>query len=128
MPESRQTIRGKDISDQIPGDQASRVRSARRTRAYQFKTYTLTGVEVDLDLSTRAADAPNALENLFSNFKRAHSIFVRTSADISIKLGENSDAIPILALNGGLYEEDRVEFEKVLLSGPNGAVIDVYIS
>ena len=124
-----QAIKGKDQGDRVPEVEASKALAATKTRAYQFKTYTVPGGGFsDQDLSSITADAPNAAENLFSQFNRAQRIFVRSSVDASIKLGDNADAIPILVLQGGQFEETHIEFEKVLLTAPAGAVVDVLIS
>ena len=129
MAKGPQAIKGKALGDRIDADQATKALAATKTTVYQFKTYTVPGGGwTDEDLSEITPDAPNAADNLFSQFKRAYSIFLRSDQTGSIKLGDNADAIPIRSIDGGLYEEGRIEFEKLLVTFPAGAVIDVYIS
>lgn len=128
--EGSQSIRGKDIGDRIPSDEASKALAATKSRAYQFKTFTVPGGPgwTDQDLKDITPDSPNDGDNLFSAFKRAHYIFLRTDTDITFKLGDNADAIPVRILDGGLFETDRIEFEQILMTAAAGVVIDVYIS
>ena len=124
-----QGIKGKDTGDRIPSDEATKALAATKTRAYQFKTYTVPGGGFTLqDLSSITPDAPNDGTNLFADFKRTQRIFVRSDQNATLKLGDNADEIAIRIVDGGLFEETHIEFEKVLLTAPAGAVVDVYIS
>ncbi len=124
-----QAIKGKDVGDRILSDEATKALAATKTRAYQFKTYTVPGGGfTDQDLSLIDADAPNATPRLLKDFKRGQRIFVRSNQTAAIKLGDNTDEIAIRIADGGLFEETHIEFEKVLLTAPAGAVVDVFIS
>ena len=124
-----QGIKGKDTGDRIPSDEATKTLAATKTRAYQFKTYTVPGGGFTLqDLSSITPDAPNDGTNLFADFKRAQRIFIRSDKTAAIKLGDNADAIAIRIVDGGLFEETHIEFEKVLLTAPVDTVVDVFIS
>ena len=131
MAIGKQAINGKDLGDRLNEDEATKALAASFTRSYQFKTYTVPGGPgfVDQDLSLINADAPNPTPRLLKDgFKRAYRIFIRADVDISFKLGDNTDAIPVKTLQGGQFEEVHVEFEKVLITAPVAAVIDVLIS
>lgn len=126
---ARQAIDGPELDDRILEVTAQKVQAAQLSKLYQWKTFTLSAPEIDLDLSTRTPNAPNAGSRLFSLFKRAHRVFIKSDQDISVKFNSDSnDAIPILTLEGGQFVEEGLEVESIFLTGPNGAIVSFNIS
>ena len=124
-----QAIGGKDLGDRLPREQADKVQAAQLSKLYQWKTFTLSGIANKLKMSGETPDAPNDASQLFSLFKRAHRVFIKSDQDITVQFNSNSnDEIPILTLEGGQFEEDGLEVEEIFLSGPDGAVVSFNIS
>jgi len=126
---NRQSIEGQELGDRILEVTAQKVQAAQLSKLYQFKTYTFSQNETNLDLANRTPDAPNDGDNLFDNFKRAHRVFIQSTVDITVRFNKiTNDAIKVEVLKGGQIIEDHVEVEKIFITGVNGAVIDVSIS
>lgn len=112
----KQSINGKDVGSQTHSQQAILAQSAQRSGAYQEKVYTVASTTPGIKLSTTTPDAPNDGSNLFSNFKNASQVVIRTDKDIDVRYNAlTEDRIRVKVLEGGIIEENVLEVSEIFI-------------
>lgn len=111
------------IGKQNPGvlnEEANRVTAARMKESYSSIEFTAGAPLVDQSIKA-------LYPTKFTAEPQKHTMVIRTSADIIVKLNSAAnDGISVSALEGS-FSIDALEVSDIFLTAPNGAVIKILL-